>query len=270
MTVDVEDYFQVSAFERVVARERWDGFESRVCRNTERLLALFDAEGVSATFFVLGWVAERFPALVRQIAAAGHELASHGYAHRLVYELTPGEFRDDLRRAKAAIEAAAGVPVAGYRAPSFSITKRSLWAFDLLIAEGFVYDTSVYPIHHDRYGIPDAPRHPYTVERPAGVIREIPGSTVRVGGLNLPIGGGGYFRQLPYGWIRRGIARVNEREGRAVTFYVHPWEIDPAQPRLRASMLSRVRHYRNLDKTESRLRRLLSDFSFAPISAVLA
>jgi polysaccharide deacetylase family protein (PEP-CTERM system associated) len=160
--------------------------------------------------------------------------------------------------------------VLGYRAPSFSITKRSLWAFDQLIAEGFVYDASVYPIHHDRYGIPDAPRHPYTVERPGGVIRELPGSTVRIGGQNLPIGGGGYFRLFPYAWIRRGIARVNAREQAPVTFYVHPWEIDPAQPRLHAALLSRVRHYRNLDQTESRLRRLLGDFAFAPIRAAMA
>jgi polysaccharide deacetylase family protein (PEP-CTERM system associated) len=269
MTVDVEDYFQVSAFERVVARERWDGFESRVCRNTERLLALFASGGVTATFFVLGWVAERFPGLVRRIAEAGHELGSHGYAHRLVYEMTPREFGDDLHRARIAIEAAAGAPVMGYRAPSFSITRRSLWAFDQLIAEGFAYDASVYPIHHDRYGIPDAPRHPYTVERPAGSILEVPGSTVRIGGQNLPIGGGGYFRLLPYTWIRHGIARVNDQEQQAVTFYIHPWEIDPAQPRIDAPLLSRIRHYRNLDRTESRLQQLLTDFSFAPNRTVM-
>jgi polysaccharide deacetylase family protein (PEP-CTERM system associated) len=270
MTVDVEDYFQVSAFERIVARERWDGFESRVCRNTDRLLALFDDAGISATFFVLGWVADRFPELVRRIAAAGHEVASHGFAHRLVYELTPREFRDDLRRAKGALEGACGMPVLGYRAPSYSVTQRSLWAFDVLIDEGFAYDASVYPIYHDRYGIADSPRHPYRVERPGGVIFELPGSTVRLAGQNVPIGGGGYFRLFPYSWTRRGIARVNEREGQGVRFYIHPWEIDPDQPRLRGSAIDRFRHYQHLDKTESRLRRLVQDFRFAPMSAVMS
>jgi polysaccharide deacetylase family protein (PEP-CTERM system associated) len=270
MTVDVEDYFQVSAFEGQISRLHWDSFESRVCRNTERLLEMFDEANVTATFFVLGWVAERFPALVQRIAAEGHEIASHGYEHRLVYELTPAEFAADLRRAKMVLEDAAGRPVVGYRAPSYSITERSLWAFDVLIAEGYAYDASVFPIHHDRYGIPQSPRHPYRVHREGGALWELPGSTVRLGGQNFPIGGGGYFRLLPYGWTRRGIAAVNEREGKPVMFYLHPWEIDPGQPRLGGSFVSRLRHYRNLDKTESRLRKLLSEFEFGTAMAMLS
>ncbi len=209
MTVDVEDYFQVSAFDGVVSRERWHEYESRVAANTDRLLDLFSDAGVHATFFVLGWVAEREPALVRRIAAAGHELASHGYGHRLVYDQSPAEFRDDVRRAKATLETVSGCPVLGYRAPSFSITSRSLWALDVLVEEGFAWDASIFPIRHDRYGIPSAPRHPFWVfggdgpsafargfgglrNRPDGPrLLEIPASTVRVAGVNLPVGGGG-------------------------------------------------------------------------------
>jgi polysaccharide deacetylase family protein (PEP-CTERM system associated) len=270
MTVDVEDYFQVSAFEGHIDRQAWDSFESRVCRNTDRLLELFDAARVTATFFMLGWVADRFPELARRISAAGHEMASHGYAHRLVYDMTPAEFADDLRRAKAVLEAASGQRVTGYRAPSYSITKRSLWAFDVLLAEGYLYDASVYPIHHDRYGIPDSPRRPYRVARSAGSLWELPGSTVRWCGLNVPIGGGGYFRLMPYWWTRRAIAHVNTRESQPVMFYLHPWEIDPEQPRINASPISRFRHYQNLKETEPRLRRLLSDFTFATATSVLS
>jgi polysaccharide deacetylase family protein (PEP-CTERM system associated) len=240
-----------------------------VCANTERLLELFDSYEVKGTFFVLGWVAERHPQLVQRIAAAGHEVASHGYNHRLVYDQTPKAFRDDVRRAKALLESAGGRPVLGYRAPSYSITPRSLWALDILIEEGYRYDSSIFPIRHDRYGIPVSPRHAYLLERPIGVLIEAPGSTTRVGSFNLPIGGGGYFRILPYEWTRWGISRVNRLEGRPAIFYLHPWEIDPDQPRLRAGLLSRFRHYRNLAATESRLRQLLSDFKFGPMSAVL-
>jgi polysaccharide deacetylase family protein (PEP-CTERM system associated) len=270
MTVDVEDYFQVSAFDDVVARERWDGFESRVCRNTERLLDLFAASDVSATFFVLGWVAERFPGLVRRIASYGHEIACHGYGHQLVYLLTPAQFREDLRRAKRALEGACGREIRGYRAPSYSITSQSLWAFDALLEEGFVYDSSVFPIHHDRYGIPDAPRHPYVVQRVLGRLWEVPVATIRFGGQNVPIGGGGYFRLFPYAWTRRAISQVNGNEGRPVVFYLHPWEIDPEQPRLKGSLVSRFRHYQNLHRTEPRLRRLVADFRFTSISSLLA
>jgi polysaccharide deacetylase family protein (PEP-CTERM system associated) len=270
MTVDVEDYFHVSVFDGVVPRHEWERLESRVVRNTERLLEVFDEAGVRGTFFVLGWVADRHPGLVRQIAAGGHEIASHGYAHRLVYDLTPTQFRDDVRRSKALLEEAGGVPVLGYRAPSYSITPRSLWAIDILIEEGYAWDASIFPIHHDRYGIPVSPRHSYVLEREGGRLVEVPGSTVRLGSLNLPVAGGGYFRLLPYAWTRWGIDRLNRTEGRPAIFYLHPWEIDPEQPRLRTSRLGRLRHYRNLDKTEGRLRALLSDFRFSTVTRALA
>jgi polysaccharide deacetylase family protein (PEP-CTERM system associated) len=270
LTVDVEDYFQVSAFEYCVDRSNWDRFESRVCRNTERLLEMFEEADVRATFFVVGWVADRFPHLVRAISRAGHELASHSYEHRLVYSTSPSHFREDLRRAKDAVESAAGVAIVGYRAPSYSITRRSLWALDVLIEEGYLFDSSIYPIRHDRYGIADWPRHLHRIKRPGGSIWELPGSTVRWAGANLPIGGGGYFRLLPYAWTRQGIRRLNEREDQPSIFYLHPWEVDPDQPRLRVSKLAGLRHYTNLDKTEGRLRRLLREFRFGPVSEVLA
>lgn len=270
MTIDVEDYFQVSVFDEVVPRSRWEQLESRVCANTERLLAAFESRGVKATFFVLGWVAERFPSLVSRIVGLGHEVASHGYGHRLVYQQTRDAFRDDVRRAKDLLETVTGRCVEGYRAPSYSITAQSLWALDVLLAEGHTYDASIFPIRHDRYGIPGSPRHPHVLQRDSGSLIEAPGSTVRVGGLNLPVAGGGYFRILPYGWTRWGIERLNRREQRPAIFYLHPWEIDPAQPRLDAGWLGRFRHYRNLDQTEGRLRRLLDDFTFAPLRDVLA
>ena len=270
MTVDVEDYFQVSAFDAVVARSRWDQLESRVLANTDRLLDLFAGHGVTATFFVLGWVADRFPGIVARIAGLGHEIASHGYGHELIYTQTPAAFREDVRRAKALLEAASGRPVDGYRAPSFSITKRSLWALDVLIEEGHRYDASIFPIRHDRYGIPSSPRHPYVLVRESGSLVECPGSTACVGPLNLPIAGGGYFRLLPYAWTRWGIARLNRHEGRPAIFYLHPWEVDPGQPRLQAPWLSRFRHYRHLDQTETRLGRLFQDFRFGPLRDVVA
>ena len=268
MTVDVEDYFHVSVFDGLVPRSAWAEMEGRVVQNTGRLLDVFEAHDVRATFFVLGWVAERYPALVRDIAARNHEVASHGYAHRLVYDQTPAAFREDVRRSKALLEDATGEPVGGYRAPSYSITERSLWALDVLIEEGFLYDSSIFPIHHDRYGIPISPRHPYVLQR-AGALVEAPGSTVRWGTMNLPVGGGGYFRILPYEWTRWGITRLNTVEKLPAIFYLHPWEIDPEQPRLRAPMLGRFRHYFNLNRTEERLRRLISDFSFATMSELL-
>lgn len=268
LTVDVEEYFQVSAFEDCVARAEWERLESRVCRSTERLLEMFEEADARATFFVLGWVAERYPGLVRQIVRAGHELASHGYAHGLVYAASVADFREDVRRARGVLEAAGGVAVRGYRAPSFSITRRSLWALDVLVEEGYSYDASIYPIRHDRYGIPDWPRDAGPLLRGGGVLWEVPGSTIRLGGMNLPIGGGGYFRLLPYAWTRNGIRRRNQQEKAPAVFYLHPWECDPDQPRLPGSLLSRVRHYRNLSKTESRLQRLLAEFRFAPICEV--
>lgn len=268
MTIDVEDYFHVSVFDGLVPRHAWNDMESRVVANTERLLQLFDDEQITGTFFILGWVAEQFPSLVRQIAAQGHEIASHGFAHRLVYDMTRRAFRDDVRSAKALLESVAGVPVYGYRAPSYSVTPRSLWALDVLIEEGYLYDSSIFPIHHDRYGIPVSPRHPYRVNRQS-VLVEAPASTVRWGPFNLPIGGGGYFRILPYAWTRWGIGRLNDVERLPAIFYLHPWEIDPEQPRLRAPLLGRFRHYCNLAKTEDRLRSLVREFRFSTMATLL-
>jgi len=269
MTIDVEDYFHVSVFDGVLPRSQWDSLESRVCANTGKLLDMFTEYEVRGTFFVLGWVAERFPDLVRRIAAGGHEIASHGFAHRLIYDQTPAAFREDVRRAKAVLEDAGGRRVNGYRAPSYSITPRSLWALDVLLEEGYRYDSSIFPIRHDRYGIPVSARCPYAIERRIGTLVEVPASTTTAGPLNLPIAGGGYFRILPYWWTHWGIARVNQIEGRAAVFYLHPWEIDPEQPRLRAGRFSSFRHYRNLGATEGRLRRLLTDFRFGTMDAIL-
>ena len=269
MSIDVEDYFHVSVFDGIVPRSDWERMESRVVANTIRLLEIFDEFSVRSTFFVLGWVAERHPDLVRAIAGRGHEIASHGYAHRLVYDQTPSAFRTDVRRAKQLLEDASGRPVVGYRAPSYSITARSLWALDVLLEEGYQYDSSIFPIRHDRYGIPLSGRQPYAIERKAGTLVEVPGSTTHLGPLNLPVAGGGYFRILPYWWTRWGIARVNRIERRPVVFYLHPWEIDPEQPRLRAGSLSQFRPYRNLHLTELRLRRLLREFQFDTVENVV-
>ena len=270
MSIDVEDYFHVSVFDGIVPRHEWDRMESRVVANTTRLLSVFDEFGVRSTFFVLGWVAERHPELVRAIAERGHEVASHGYAHRLIYDQTPRAFREDVRRAKSVLEEAAGRRVIGYRAPSYSITPRSLWALDVLAEEGYEYDSSIFPIRHDRYGIPVSDRRPYSIDRTSGTLIEVPGSTTRVGPLNLPVAGGGYFRILPYWWTRWGIDRVNRLERRPAVFYLHPWEVDPGQPRLRAGRLGRFRHYRNLGKTEQRLRRLLRDFRVDAMDTLVA
>ena len=270
MTVDVEEHFQVSAFDRVVPRESWDRFESRVSANTERLLECFGRSGVRATFFILGCVAARVPALVRRIRSLDHEIASHGYGHGLVYDLTPVEFREDVRRAKGVLESISGTPVDGYRAPSYSVTARSMWALDVLIEEGHRYDASVFPIHHDRYGVPASPRHAHVLTRARGSILEVPASTIQCGGVNLPIAGGGYFRWLPYAWTRWGIRRLNQVEHRPAIFYVHPWEIDPGQPRIACPPLTGLRHYRNLRETEPRLRRLMAEFPFSTLGHVLA
>ena len=269
LTIDVEDYFHVSAFEGYIRRSTWDSLESRVVRNTDRLLELLARANVQATFFVLGWVAERYPALITRIAEAGHEIGSHGFGHRLIYNQSPAEFREDLLRSRAVISDAARVAIDGYRAPSFSITPRSLWALDIIRDVGFTYDASVFPIRHDRYGLPSAPRHFHALKQKAGTLWECPASTVRIAGTNLPVAGGGYFRLLPYAWTRWGISRLNRNEQRAAIFYLHPWEIDPDQPRIPTSLLSRIRHYTNLSKTEKRLLRLLREFRFAPLRQVL-
>lgn len=269
MSVDVEDYFQVTAFDGVVSRASWGELESRVCGSTDRLLEIFDRAGVRATFFVLGWVAERFPELVARIAAQRHEIASHGFSHRLVYEQTTDEFREDVRRSKQLLESIIGTAVNGYRAPSYSLTARSLWALDVLIEEGYLYDTSIFPIHHDRYGIPSAERGVHRIHRSGGAIVEAPASTVRYAGVNLPIAGGGYFRLLPYAWTRWGIAHRNHAERSPAIFYLHPWEVDPEQPRVTTTLATRIRHYRNLDQTEPRLRRLLEDFRFSTVAELV-
>lgn len=269
LTVDVEDYFHASAFDRVVARPSWDAMESRVVRNTDVLLDCFERANVRATFFVLGWIADRFPQLVRDIAGAGHEIASHGYHHQLIYTLTADQFREDVRRARLLLEDLCGCAVRGYRAPSFSIVRESLWALDVLIEEGYSYDASIFPIRHDRYGIPDAPRQVHVRRGRCGTIVEVPGTTMQLWGRNVPIAGGGYFRLAPYGWTRWTMERVN-RAAEPVVFYIHPWEVDPGQPRLPVGRLTSLRHYTGLSRTLARLERLLSDFAFDTVAASLA
>lgn len=256
LSVDVEDYFHVEAFSDVVHSSAWERYSSRVETNTHRLLDLLDERGIEGTFFILGWVAERFPRLVQEIVRRGHEPACHSYWHRLVYRLSPDEFTEDTRRAKDAIEQAAGTRVVGYRAPSYSITAQSLWALDILAEAGFEYDSSIFPIRHDTYGLPDGPRRPVRVETRGGAIVEFPITTFRVSRQNMPVGGGGYLRLLPFWYTRLGVERA-AADGVPLIVYVHPWEIDPDQPRLSGRLRSRVRHYTNLSKTYPRLRRLL-------------
>lgn len=305
LTIDVEDYFQVSAFESVSGPDSWPGHELRVERNTDRLLQLLSDRGFHATFFVLGWVAERCPELVKRIARAGHEVASHGYGHRRVVHQSRDEFREDVRRSKVLLEDQCGEPVLGYRAPSYSISQSCLWAFDELYEAGYAYDSSVFPIRHDLYGMPDWPRFPFVIERiedgnwvpaerkcfesrgmdyglgqdpelttqnpqPFFHLLEIPITTLRLMGRNFPIAGGGYFRLFPYNFTRWGLRRINQLDGQPFVFYLHPWEIDPGQPRMEgAGMKSRFRHYLNLERTEGRFEQLLEDFRFAPVREVL-
>lgn len=258
MSVDVEDYFQVSAMAPHISRDDWDAIPCRVERNVDLLLKLFDDHNSHATFFMLGWIAERYPGVAQRIVAAGHELASHGYGHLRATDQTQDEFLADIVRAKKILESVAGVPVVGYRAPSFSIGHANPWAFDSIAEAGYHYSSSVYPVQHDHYGMPDAPRFPYHSRN--GLV-EIPITTVRAFGRNLPAGGGGYFRFAPYVVSRWAIRTVNEKEGRPAVFYLHPWEVDPGQPRIReANLKTRFRHYLNLTRMESRLRRLTSDF----------
>jgi polysaccharide deacetylase family protein (PEP-CTERM system associated) len=257
LSVDVEDWFQVGAFETVIAKADWDGLESRVERNADAVLALFEEAGVKGTFFTLGWVAERHPALIRRIAAAGHEIASHGWDHDRVFTLSPEAFRADLRRAHRAIEAAAGVGPRGYRAPSFSIDARTPWAHRILAEEDYLYSSSVAPIAHDHYGWPEAPRFAHR-PLPGSDLIELPVTTVDVAGRRLAAGGGGFFRLLPYRFSDWAIGRVNRAEGRPAVFYFHPWEIDPGQPRVRnAPLKSRFRHYSRLSAMRPKLLKLL-------------
>ena len=268
LTIDVEEYFQVSGFEGIVPRHQWDSIPTRVGPPTERLLEMLATAGVRATFFVLGWLAERQPSLVRAIHAAGHDIATHGYAHRLVYTQSPAEFRSDLRRSIRALEDAIGERVDTYRAPSFSITAQSQWALDVLIDEGITLDSSIYPVRHDRYGIPGAPVTPYRFGRSGGSLWEFPPPVTRTWGLNLPVGGGGYFRLLPYAVTRWGLRRINA-EGRPFAVYLHPWEFDPEQPRVTCGWKQRFRHYVGLEKTEGRLAQMLTEFRFGTLREAL-
>lgn len=270
LTVDVEDYFQVSAFAANIEQHEWDEHPLRVEDNTYKLLDLFDEYQVKATFFILGWVAERQRGLVLEIARRGHEVACHGYSHQLVYNQTPEVFQQETVRAKSILEDIIQQPVLGYRAASYSITEKSLWALDILAESGFVYDSSIFPVRHDRYGMPDAPEHPYHLTTPAGhSIIEFPLSTAKILNYRLPVAGGGYFRLYPYWLSKAGLKQIN-RQQKPFIFYLHPWEVDPEQPRISASWFSRFRHYNNLDKCEPRLRNLMSDFQFTTTWNVLS
>jgi len=270
MTIDVEDYFHVQAFANVIDRADWDSLPCRVEANTDRILALLDEAGVHATMFTLGWVTQRYPQVVRRIVAAGHELASHGHGHARVDSLTEAEFRQDVTRARKLLEDVGGVAVQGYRAPTFSIGPRTPWAYDVLAETGHVYSSSIYPVRHDLYGAPDAPRFPHKVGS-GGALWELPMTTVELFGQNLPCSGGGYFRLLPYDLFRHGLGRFNANLGKPGMFYTHPWEIDAEQPRVQgAPALSKFRHYLNLHRCAARMRRLLRDFAWDRVDSVYA
>ncbi len=269
LTVDVEDYFQVQAFADCIPRTDWDAIDPRVEANVDQILEQFANAGVQATFFTLGWIAKRHPGMVRQLVAAGHELASHGWDHTRADAQDPASFGADVGRTRRTLEDIGGVPVAGYRAATFSIGARNFWAFSVLEAEGYRYSSSINPIRHDLYGMPEAPRVPFRPE--SATLWEIPMTTVRLAGHNLPCAGGGYFRLLPYRLFRVGLRRVNRAEGRPGVFYFHPWEVDPAQPRVAdASWKSRLRHYTNLERMSGRLDRLLHDFAWGRMDQVFA
>ncbi|MGB4947245.1 MAG: XrtA system polysaccharide deacetylase [Candidatus Competibacter denitrificans] len=270
LTVDVEDYFHVAAFSKQIDPATWDSFTLRVERNTHRLLELFAEYNVKATFFVLGWVAERCPNLVRAIAEQGHEVACHGYSHQLIYTQSPALFREETIRAKVCLEQQAQCQVLGYRAASYSITKKSLWALDILAELEFEYDSSIFPVRHDRYGIPGSPRWPYKLRTADGkILTEFPLSTLKVGSYALPVSGGGYFRIYPYWFTQWVLSYINQSEGYPFIFYLHPWEIDPDQPRIQAERVSAFRHYKNLEFCENRLIWLLQKFKFKSSRDVL-
>jgi polysaccharide deacetylase family protein (PEP-CTERM system associated) len=270
-TVDVEDYFQVSAFESCIERDRWPDFESRVQANTLRIVDLLDVAGIQATFYILGWVAERFPKLVLEIHSRGHEIGSHSYWHRLIYSQSPEEFRDDLTRSRDVLQQIIGDSVTSYRAPSFSITERSLWALEILVEEGFHIDSSIFPIYHDRYGIAGARREIHIQHTKAGPLVEFPPTVARLARWNLPVSGGGYFRLYPFAFTRYCLSRLNAQTLHPFMFYIHPWEMDPQQPRLPApSRMAKIRHYVNLATTERKLNALLQLFSFGRVDEVVA
>lgn len=271
LTVDVEDYFHVAAFADQVKPENWNGYELRVVANTQRLLNLFDQQNVKATFFILGWVAEKVPELVREIAAQGHEIACHGFSHQLIYKQSRNLFYEETHKSKSLLEDIIGKPVAGYRAASYSITRKSLWALDVLGELGFEYDSSIVPIHHDFYGIPDTPRAPYVICSPEGhEFIEFPPTTLSLPGLNLPVAGGGYFRLYPYWFSKAALRWINRHDQLPFIFYLHPWEVDPDQPRMQGKLTSRFRHYNNLHKCYARLEKLLQAFEFSTVRDVLS
>jgi polysaccharide deacetylase family protein (PEP-CTERM system associated) len=269
LTIDLEDYFHVGAYSGRVKLEEWDSYPSRVAQNTDRLLELFAANNCKATFFVLGWVAEKKPEVVARVAAAGHEIGCHSFFHRRVFDLTPQEFREDTRRAKAVIEDVTGQQMLGYRAPNFSVTPKSTWALEILVQEGFTYDSSIFPVKHPSYGMPNAPRMPFWVDTPSGRILEFPMSTVAVGSSRSPIGGGAYLRLLPYVYTRWAIEYLNRSENSPVCVYLHPWELDPEQPHMGGSISARTRHYFGLRGTENKLRKLLGDVEFASLCSIM-
>lgn len=269
LTVDVEDYYHVSAFEPYVACRDWEYLPSRVENNIMKILEILEAGKVKATFFVLGWIAERNPSLIRKIYEAGHEIASHGYAHKLAYRMSPEEFRDDVRKSKIVIENSTGTAVNGFRATSFSIVENTLWALDVLIEEGFIYDSSIFPIYHARYGIPYWHRFPHVIKRSSGFIYEFPPSTVKIFKNNLPVAGGAYLRFLPRGIISKGIKRINDIELQPAVVYIHPWEIDCGQPRFRVKKLTAVRHYAKLNTVENKIKNIFSEFKFGSVSEAI-
>lgn len=267
-TVDVEDYFQVSSFASVISTDDWDHYECRVEANTRRVLEIAARESTTGTFFVLGWVAERYPSLVKEIQDAGHEIGCHSQWHQLVYELGPDRFRFDLRESRDILQQITGQSVTLYRSPSFSITKDSLWALDILVEEGFTIDSSIYPVRHDRYGIPDSPTSPYRIKTEAGAIVQVPGMVCNIRNTNVPVGGGGYLRLLPWFVTERMLRRVRKQD-RPLNVYIHPWEFDPQQPRIPSSMKSKFRHYQNLKTTASKITRMLQTFDLTTMSNVV-
>jgi polysaccharide deacetylase family protein (PEP-CTERM system associated) len=269
LTIDLEDYYHVTAFRDRIAPSDWSSQPSRIERNTDLLLDLLDEAGCKATFFTLGWVAEHFPHVVRRVADDGHEVACHSLHHHTVFEMTPSEFREDTRQAKQLLEDCTGKPVRGYRAPSFSITNNSLWALEILVQLGFAYDSSIFPVKHPAYGIPGFSRDPQRLETPSGSLVEYPMTTLELGDRRSPFGGGAYFRLLPYRYTHWGIHFLNAHENRPVCVYFHPWELDPEQPKLAGKLSSRVRHYLGLRNNAAKFRNLMRDFEFCPLGVLV-
>jgi len=290
LSIDLEDYFQVEAFASRINYNEWDNYPCRIKQNTKKILNILDDYQIKATFFCLGWIAKRYPSLIKNIAQRGHEVASHGYAHKPIYKQSPKEFKEDIKRTKNILEDITGKPVFGYRAPTYSITQKTLWALEILAEEGYKYDSSIFPIRHDLYGIPNAPRFPFVVTfqhshvtrfniqtcklanlPTCQLLREFPLTTLRILNINIPIAGGGYFRLFPYAFIKNALKYINIKEKKPFVFYLHPWELDPNQPRINhIPWRSRFRHYVNLGKTEKKFKKLLSDFRFTTVLKVLS